>query len=55
MHTSHDVDSVGYILSNDKTSIVYVTDTGYINRRYLNRMKNKDLYIIESNHDEKML
>lgn len=55
MHISHDVDSVGYILSNDKTSIVYVTDTGYINRRYLNRMKNKDLYIIESNHDEKML
>ena len=42
MHTSHDVDSVGYILSNDEKSIVYVTDTGYINRRYLKRMKNKD-------------
>lgn len=55
MHTSHDVDSVGYILSNDEKSIVYVTDTGYINRRYLKRMKNKDLYVIESNHDEKMV
>lgn len=55
MHISHDVDSVGYILSNDEKSIVYVTDTGYINRRYLKRMKNKDLYVIESNHDEKMV
>ncbi len=55
IHTSHDVDSVGYILSNEDKSIVYVTDTGYINRRYLKRMKNKDLYIMESNHDEKML
>ena len=55
MRTSHDVDSVGYILSNDEKSIVYVTDTGYINRRYLKKMKNKDLYVIESNHDEKMV
>lgn len=53
--TSHDVESVGYILSDDKSSMVYITDTGYINRRYLSKLSNKDLYIIESNHDEKML
>ena len=35
--------------------IVYVTDTGYINRSYLAKMKAKDIYLIESNHDEKML
>ena len=35
--------------------MVYVTDTGYINRKYLNRMIDKNAYIIESNHDEEML
>ena len=56
IHTSHDTAcSVGYIIENDQRSMVYVTDTGYINERYLKQMKNKDIYIIESNHDEKML
>ena len=36
-------------------SLVYVTDTGYINRKYLNKMIDKNAYIIESNHDEIML
>ena len=35
--------------------LVYVTDTGYINRKYLEKMRKKDIYLIESNHDEKML
>ena len=35
--------------------MVYITDTGYINRKYLNKMTKKDIYIIESNHDEVML
>lgn len=56
IHTSHDAPaSVGYIIENNNKSLVYVTDTGYINRKYLNRMTAKDCYIIESNHDEKML
>ena len=46
---------VGFIINQDDKSIVYVTDTGYINRKYLNKMVNKDIYIIESNHDEVML
>ncbi|MBR3146070.1 MAG: MBL fold metallo-hydrolase [Bacilli bacterium] len=56
IHTSHDAPaSVGYIIDYNERSLVYVTDTGYINRKYLNRMINKNLYLIESNHDEVML
>lgn len=56
IHTSHDaVASVGYIFSNNNKNIVYITDTGYVNRKYLNKIKNKDIYYIESNHDEEML
>ena len=56
IHTSHDAPySIGFIITQQEKSIVYVTDTGYINRKYLNKMENKDLYLIESNHDEIML
>ena len=56
IHTSHDATaSVGYIIENNNKSLVYVTDTGYINRKYLTKMLKKECYIIESNHDEKML
>ena len=52
---SHDVDGVGFIIENNDKNLVYVTDTGYINEKYFNKLKNKNLYIIESNHDEEML
>ena len=56
IHTSHDAPySVGFIINHLNKSLVYVTDTGYINRKYLNKMIDKDAYIIESNHDEVML
>ena len=56
IHTSHDApSSVGFIINHNDKSLVYVTDTGYINRKYLSKMVNKDLYLIESNHDEVML
>ena len=56
IHTSHDAPySVGYIIEYNNRNLVYVTDTGYINRKYLNKMINKNLYFIESNHDEVML
>ena len=56
IHTSHDAPcSVGFIINYREKNIVYITDTGYINRRYLNKMLNKELYLIESNHDEIML
>lgn len=52
---SHDVEGVGFIIENCHHSLVYITDTGYINRKYLPLMKDKEVYIMESNHDEKML
>ena len=53
--TSHDTDSVGYIIKNNDKEVVYVTDTGYINVKNLKKINNKDLYIFESNHDIEML
>ena len=56
IHTSHDAPySVGFIIEDQKKSLVYVTDTGYINRKYLAKMIDKNTYLIESNHDEIML
>lgn len=52
---SHDVEGVGFIIENNDRSLVYITDTGYIKDKNLNKLKNKNVYIIESNHDEKML
>lgn len=54
--TSHDTnDSLGYIITSKEKTIVYITDTGYINRRYFDTLKNKEVYIMESNHDIEML
>lgn len=52
---SHDVEGVGFVIEHNHHSLVYITDTGYINRKYLPLIKNKNVYIIESNHDEEML
>lgn len=54
--TSHDVtDSNGYIIESDSASVVYITDTGYINYKNEKKLKNKNIYILESNHDVEML
>ena len=54
--TSHDVeDSNGYIFESENKSIVYITDTGYINVKYHKMLANKDFYVMESNHDIRML
>ena len=54
--TSHDTDdSNGYIIEEDKKSLVYITDTGYLNKRYFKKLYNKNVYIFESNHDPEML
>lgn len=52
IHNSHDVPSYGFIINNQ---LVYITDTGYLNRKYIDKIKDKEIYIFESNHDEKML
>ena len=54
--TSHDApDSRRYIVTSGEKSIVYITDTGYINRKYFDVLKNRNIYIMESNHDIEML
>ena len=54
--TSHDTDdSVGYVFKSEDKELVYITDTGYINVKNHELLKNKDAYIIESNHDVSML
>lgn len=54
--TSHDAsDSVGFLFENENSSLVYITDTGYINVKYFDTLKNKKTYIFESNHDVEML
>lgn len=50
--TSHDAtDSVGYVFESDGKDFVYVTDTGYINNKYFDLLKNRCAYVFESNHD----
>lgn len=54
--TSHDaLDSVGYVFSDGDKEFVYVTDTGYINKKYFDLLTNKDIYVFESNHDVNLL
>jgi len=55
-NTSHDApDSRGYLIEDNNSSMVYMTDTGYLNQKYFKKLANKNLYIIEANHDVEML
>lgn len=54
--TSHDTsESLGYVFTNNDSSLVYITDTGYINNKYFKKLYNKNMYVLESNHDVEML
>lgn len=54
--TSHDTsDSNGYIFEQQEKSVVYITDTGYINIKNHKHLQNRSIYIMESNHDIEML
>lgn len=54
--SSHDApDSRNFIVENKGESVVYVTDTGYINRKYFDMLRDKEIYLFESNHDIEML
>lgn len=53
---SHDVKDIrGFVIEEDNSSMVYITDTGYINENIFKEISNKNLYIFESNHDVEML
>lgn len=54
--TSHDTsDSRGFIVTENNKSVVYLTDTGYLNHKYFKHLSNREVYLIESNHDIEML
>ena len=54
--TSHDAsDSRSFILTSGNSSAVYLTDTGYINKKNFELLENKKIYLFESNHDIEML
>lgn len=54
--TSHDVtDSRNFVIHSDNESLVYLTDTGYLNRKYFPILKDCNYYLMESNHDIEML
>lgn len=52
---SHDVPCHGILLEHNGKELVYITDTGYVNKKYIPKLINKDFYIIETNYNEKML
>lgn len=53
---SHDAkDPLGFIFDDGKESLVYITDTGYISQNNLALCANKTYYLLESNHNVKML
>ncbi len=54
--TSHDAPgSRAYIIKEDDKSVVYITDTGYINHKNFELLSNHNLYIFEANHNVEML
>lgn len=56
--TAHDApDSMGYLFQerDREEKLLYMTDTGFVPERDLPYMKDCDYYLIESNHDPKML
>lgn len=54
--SSHDaIDSRNFIFEEDGKSVVYVTDTGYINQKNFRILNNRNIYLFESNHDIEML
>ena len=51
--TSHDAEeSIGFVLTNNNSSMVYITDTGYINQKYFK--KCEVYFIMGSDNFEKM-
>ena len=54
--TSHDSQgSCGFIIKDNKDTLVYITDTGYIYERVVDMINDATYYIFESNHNVRML
>lgn len=56
INLSHDVSDIkGYVITENDESVVYITDTGYIQEKHFDILRNKSIYIFESNHDVEKL
>ena len=56
VNLSHDVtEARGFVIEENDSSLVYITDTGYISEKEFNKVTNKNIYVFESNHDVEML
>lgn len=54
--TPHDaVDSVGYSIFSGGKKVSIATDIGHVSENVFNNIKDSDLLMLESNHDEEML
>ncbi len=54
--TFHDAaESVGFKIVDSESSIVYITDTGYIHTALYDKISNADCYVLEFNHDPYIL
>lgn len=51
---SHDKKGFGFVFEYNDKSLAYMTDTGMIHSRYHEKLKNKTVYLLESNHDVEM-
>jgi phosphoribosyl 1,2-cyclic phosphodiesterase len=55
-YVPHDaVDPTAFVLSADEGSIGFLTDLGYAPKLALERVRNVDTLVVETNHDERML
>lgn len=55
-HSSHDAtDSRNFVFEGEGHSVVYVTDTGYVNYKNFKYLQNREIYLFESNHDVEKL
>lgn len=51
---SHDKKGFGFVFEHNNISIAYMADTGMIHSKYHNLLKNKTIYLMESNHNVEM-
>lgn len=53
---SHDANEpLGFLFTNGRKSLAYITDTGYLYQEVLALIENCDVYFFESNHDPHLL
>lgn len=52
---SHDVENYGIIIKDKINELIYITDTGYIPQKYYSLLKDKSIYLVESNYDDEMI